>query len=91
MQHWERALLQRDALRAATKAKPASRVQTSRADRQEPNMIQLELAFSESSRIRAHSNDFDDTDTPQIPAEPETPDEENPPGLPDPTEVGEDG
>jgi hypothetical protein len=44
-----------------------------------------------SPRIHAHSNDFDDTDTPQIPAEPETPEEENPPGLPDPTEVGEDG
>jgi len=42
--------------------------------------------------IRAHDpNDFDDTDTPQIPAEPETPEDENPPGLPDPTEVGEDG
>jgi len=43
--------------------------------------------------VLAHSNenDFDDTDTPQIPAEPETPEEENPPGLPDPTEVGEDG
>ena len=38
--------------------------------------------------------DDDGTDTPQIPAEPETPEEENPPGLPelpDPTEVGEDG
>ena len=49
------------------------------------------FASPASPRVLAHSNDFDDTDTPQIPAEPETPDEEIPPGLPDPTEVGEDG
>jgi len=47
--------------------------------------------FSPLPHRLAHETDFDDTDTPQIPAEPETPEEENPPGLPDPTEADQDG